>query len=89
MSAGRDIRTYLGRAIADVTVDRRADLRVAEIEPCGCEFRLRLPECCLRLLDRRIEHRQLLASRVEPRGAGGNGRLGGAVSRLRLVGIAP
>ena len=58
--AVRDIGTDLRGAVADIAVDRRADLGVAEIEAGGFEIGLGLGDVGAGFGDFRIEHAQLL-----------------------------
>ena len=68
----RDIGADLRRTVADIAVDRRADLGVAEIEAGGFEIGLRLGDAGAGFGDLGIEHGQLLPGGGEP-GAGGFG----------------
>ena len=60
-----DIGADLRGAVADVTVDRRADLGIAEVELCRLQVgpRLRLRGPCRG--DLGIQHPELLASGIE------------------------
>ena len=84
-----DVSTDLGGPVADVAVDRRADLGVAQIEARGFKIRLGLGDIGAGCGNFRIEHAQLLPCGVKRR----LGRFGGGlhlpVEGRRALGILP
>ena len=74
IGASGDIGADLGRAIADVAVDGRADFRVAEVELGGAQIGLGFRDGGARFCDLRIDHVKLLARGVKRRLGGEDGR---------------
>ena len=87
MRVPRDICAYLRGAVADIAVDRRADLRVAEVELSGAQVGLRLGEARLGFGDLGVDDRQLLLGGIEVGlpGTHRGGRLAVGGKRLLVV----
>ena len=76
IGAASDIGADLSGAIADIAVDRRANIGVAEIKFSRVEIGLSLGDVGLGNGDLGVQNRELLLRRVEPRGGRDHAGLG-------------